>query len=86
MMGLMSLTWCAVLCSAQPRRGPPRGPVKEAKSAFFGKEGESVQSRGPGSLTIMIAVAITVLFVVLKVVLSPSRPADEPSKAQKKKK
>ena len=38
------LLWalCA-LAAAQdgvPRRGPPRGPIKEDKSTFFGKEGD----------------------------------------------
>ena len=31
---------------AQPRRGPPRGPIKEDKSTFFGKEGDAVQREG----------------------------------------
>ena len=34
--------FCA-LAEAQegvPRRGPPRGPIKEDKSTFFGKEGD----------------------------------------------
>ena len=36
---------CA-LAAAQdgvPRRGPPRGPIKEDKSTFFGKEGDQAQ-------------------------------------------
>ena len=46
-----TLLWavCA-LASAQegvPRRGPPRGPIKEDKSTFFGKEGD--QSRRCGN-------------------------------------
>ena len=28
------------------RRGPPRGPIKEDKSTFFGKEGEQAQKGG----------------------------------------
>ena len=29
----------------RPRRGPPRGPIKQDKSTFFGKEGEQSQRK-----------------------------------------
>ena len=46
-----TLLWAlSALAAAQegvPRRGPPRGPIKEDKSTFFGKEGD--QSRRCGN-------------------------------------
>ena len=42
-----TLLWalCAVAAAQEgvPRRGPPRGPIKEDKSTFFGKEGDQSQ-------------------------------------------
>ena len=42
-----SLLWalCALAAAQEgvPRRGPPRGPIKEDKSTFFGKEGDQSQ-------------------------------------------
>ena len=39
-----TLLWglCALAAAQEgvPRRGPPRGPIKEDKSTFFGKEGD----------------------------------------------
>ena len=39
-----TLLWalCSVAAAQEgvPRRGPPRGPIKEDKSTFFGKEGD----------------------------------------------
>ena len=36
---------CALAAAQEgvPRRGPPRGPIKEDKSTFFGKEGDQSQ-------------------------------------------
>ena len=46
-----TLLWalCSVAAAQEgvPRRGPPRGPIKEDKSTFFGKEGD--QSRRCGN-------------------------------------
>ncbi len=43
-----TLLWalCAVAAAQEgvPRRGPPRGPIKEDKSTFFGKEGDQSRS------------------------------------------
>ena len=43
-----TLLWalCSVAAAQEgvPRRGPPRGPIKEDKSTFFGKEGDQSQS------------------------------------------
>ena len=42
-----TLLWalCSVAAAQEgvPRRGPPRGPIKEDKSTFFGKEGDQAQ-------------------------------------------
>ena len=37
---------CSVAAAQEgvPRRGPPRGPIKEDKSTFFGKEGDQSRS------------------------------------------
>ena len=43
-----TLLWalCALAAAQEgvPRRGPPRGPIKEDKSTFFGKEGDQSRS------------------------------------------
>ena len=49
-----------MVVDAQPRRGPPRGPVKEDKSTFFGKEGEQAQRTDP-----MLSLALKIGVVVL---------------------
>ena len=38
--------FCALAAAQEgvPRRGPPRGPIKEDKSTFFGKEGDQSRS------------------------------------------
>lgn len=58
------------MVSAQPRRGPPRGPIKGDRSQFFGKEGEQAQQQVPMP-TILIAIACAVLLVGLKVYFKP---------------
>jgi len=53
-------------------RGPPRGPVKGDQSQFFGREGEH---RPPMHLplpTVVIAVAVGILLLILKVYLKPT--------------
>lgn len=43
---LVGLICALAAAQGAPRRGPPRGPIKEDKSTFFGKEGEQAQKGG----------------------------------------
>lgn len=56
------LTFSALLLvGAQPRRGPPRGSIKEDKSTFFGKEGEQAQKESDPLVSLIVRVAVVVL-------------------------
>mmetsp|Transcript_9823 Transcript_9823/g.29378 ORF Transcript_9823/g.29378 Transcript_9823/m.29378 type:complete len:92 (-) Transcript_9823:56-331(-) len=48
---------------AQPRRGPPRGPIKEDKSTFFGKEGDQGQRKEASAETQMILTGCALILV-----------------------
>ena len=57
---LLVVAYALTVALAQPRRGPPRGPIKEDKSTFFGKEGEQAQRTDP-----MLSLALKIGVVVL---------------------
>ena len=48
----------SLVVDAQPRRGPPRGPIKEDKSTFFGKEGDAVQRAGAMNTYISVGLVL----------------------------
>ena len=58
---LLVVAYALTVALAQPRRGPPRGPIKEDKSTFFGKEGEQAQVTTDPMLSLGLKVAVVVL-------------------------